>query len=298
MIIVKIFGGLGNQLFCYAAAKALAEKTKMPLYVDLYSGFQKDFYKREPALTHFNVPIKRAGTLGSFKFPFSTKLITLLRKLSIKHPFIKRFYYFESDFSKVDTAFFSIQTKPFVYLDGYWQSEKYFEDIKEILKKEFVLTTPHSDENKTWAEKIKNENAVVVHARRLHGVPNEKNAKPRSDIRSLSLDYYSKSMDLIASKVENPHFYCFSDYPEWFKDNLKTSYNVTFVTHNQYGENTTYEDFWLMSLCKHFIISNSTFSWWAAWLAENTEKIVIAPPLDIWENKEIVPKDWIISTTI
>ena len=150
----------------------------------------------------------------------------------------------------------------------------------------------HDNENKEWAEKIKSTNAVAMHARRLHGVPNQKNAKPNPNVRAISLRYYLDAMNEIGSQIPNPHFYCFSDYPDWFQENLRTEFPVTFIKHNQYGYDRSHEDFWLMSQCKHFIISNSTFSWWAAWLSNQVNKIVISPDRIFWGLQDIIPAGW------
>lgn len=292
MIITKIFGGLGNQLFCYAAAKSLAIHSGRPLVLDVRSGFKKDFYKRAPTIDLFNVTYEPAGKWQSFQFPGGTKTIGALRKLTGKNDWLHNYYYFERDFSRIDPHFFEQPKRSFIYLDGYWQSEHYFKAIEPVIWQEFQMKAIHDEENKTWAREIRSRNAVALHARRLHGVPNQKNAKPKPGVRSLSLEYYHRCMDELASQVADPHFYCFSDYPEWFQQNLRTHYPITFVTHNQYGADRSHEDFWLMSQCKHFIISNSTFSWWAAWLSDFREKKIFAPDLSFWDNKDIIPAGW------
>ncbi len=292
MIIGRCFGGLGNQLFCYAAAKSLAQKTGRKLYLDLHSGFKRDFFKRTPEISLFNVPYKEAGYWQSFQFPGGVKVTTALRSLTLKNNWLHKYYYHERDLAHFDPAFFDQPKSGFIYLDGYWQSEKYFESIAPLIRQEFEMLDNHDNENREWAEKIRNTNAVALHARRLHGVPNQQKAQPIKGIRSVSLQYYIDCMNEISSKIENPHFYCFSDYPEWFEEKLKTSHNITFITHNKYGENRSHEDFWLMSLCKHFIISNSTFSWWAAWLSVYNDKIIFAPDLSLWECKDIIPSSW------
>jgi hypothetical protein len=296
MVVSKIFGGLGNQLFCYAAARSLAIKTGSKLYLDLYSGFRKDFYRRTPAIQLFNVQYAPASRLFQFQYPGGVKVSGALRFLSKQSDVVHRHYYFERDFSRYDEGLLNLSARPFVYLDGYWQCERYFADVAEVIRKEFTFHADHDAENCEWAARIGEVNAVALHARRLHGVPNKKNAQPKAGIRSLDLQYYLSAMQEISREVNNPHFFCFSDYPEWFKENLRTDFPVTFVTHNQYGADRTHEDFWLMSQCKHFIISNSTFSWWAAWLSTFPSKIVVAPDLSFWECKDVIPPTWRIRT--
>ncbi len=292
MIIAKIFGGLGNQLFCYAAAKSLAMHSGRPLVLDVSSGFKKDFYKRSPAIDFFNVAYVPAGRWQSFQFPGGIQAIGALRKLTKKTDWVHNYYYFERDFSRFDPHFFEQPKGRFIYLDGYWQSEDYFKSIEPLIRQEFQMKSIHDEESKRWAGEIQSRNAVALHARRLHGVPNQRNAKPKPGVRSLSLAYYHRCINEVARQVTDPHFYCFSDYPEWFQQNLQTDYPITFVTHNQYGADRSHEDFWLMTQCKHFIISNSTFSWWAAWLGAFTGKQVFAPDLSFWDNKDIIPAGW------
>lgn len=292
MIISKISGGLGNQLFSYAAARALAVKTGRPLYLDLFSGFKKDFYRRTPTIKLFNIQHEPALWWQQFQYPGGIQLITLLRQGAKNIDWLQRYYYFERDYARFDEHFFDARTQRFIYLDGCWQCQRYFEDIAPLIRKEFEMVGEHDAENREWAAQIASVNAVALHARRLHGVPNQKNAQPKPGIRSVSLDYYQGAMKEIAERIPSPHFFCFSDYPEWFEQNLKSDFPVTFMKHNQYGLDRTHEDFWLMSQCKHFVISNSTFSWWAAWLARNPEKLIFAPDLSFWDSKDIIPANW------
>jgi hypothetical protein len=296
MVIVKVFGGMGNQLFCYAAGKALAKRLNVELRLDVYSGFKKDFYLRDLALNNFNIAYKEAGYVTAFKFPLSTKIITLIRWVTKKIPIFRKFYFYEYDISKVDHDFFKIKNHFLIYLDGYWQSEKYFSLIESELRSEFKIIKNHSEVNINFSKIIKSKLSVAVHARRLHGVPNQKNAKPNPNVNSLSKEYYLDAMHKIKKSYPEAHFFCFSDYPQWFRENFNDFENLTIVDINSYGENNTYEDFWLMSQCKHFVISNSTFAWWAAWLSEGKEKMVIAPNKVIWENKDIIPSNWIESS--
>ncbi len=237
-----------------------------------------------------------APRLAQFRFPGGIKLLGALRSFSRHSRAVHRYYYFEHDYTRYDEGLLRQSARPFVYLDGYWQCERYFTDIADVIRKEFTFVAEHDTENREWAARIGEINAVALHARRLHGVPNQKNAQPKAGIRSLDLAYYLNAMEEISQQVENPHFFCFSDYPEWFQENLKTDFPVTFVTHNQYGADRTHEDFWVMSRCKHFINSNSTFSWWAAWLSSYESKMVIAPDLSFWENQDIVPPGWRMRT--
>jgi hypothetical protein len=179
-----------------------------------------------------------------------------------------------------------------VYLEGYWGSEKYFKDIEAIIRRELTVKTEPSPINRAMAEHICQAPAVSIHIRRGDFISNPITQKFHG---VCSLEYYSKAADMIAGMVERPHFFVFSDDPQWAQDNLKLEYPITFVTHNSMDED--YEDLRLMSLCKYHIIANSTFSWWGAWLSRASDKIVYAPRY--WLNdsslntSDVIPNGWI-----
>jgi hypothetical protein len=178
-----------------------------------------------------------------------------------------------------------------VYLEGSWQNSKYFENIRNILKAEFIVKAPLPGLNKELAEKIENTNSVALHIRRGNYVFDQETNKMHG---TCSIDYYQKCVNRITEQVKNPHFFVFSDEPQWARENIKLEFPTTYISHNDISKQ--YEDFRLMTLCKHQIISNSTFSWWAAWLNENSDKIVLAPKewfkTDIFDVSELVPKEW------
>jgi hypothetical protein len=131
--------------------------------------------------------------------------------------------------------------------------------------------------------------------RRLHGVPNTADARPLATAthwEHVEVDYIPRAIDTIAQRVTRPHFFVFADYPDWAREHVHTSHPIEFVTHN--GADRDYEDFRLMARCRHFIIANSTFSWWAAWLGTYPEKIVIAPKQAIGEALGSVPGSWLL----
>ena len=191
-------------------------------------------------------------------------------------------YHFSADFFKI---------KKDAYLQGYWQSEKYFYDIRDILLNELTLKFDPDRDNKKHLKDIINSESVSIHVRRGDYV---KNPHTRAYHGICSLDYYKRALKKIGSLVENPKYYVFSDDPDWTKENLKIKGKVVFIINNS---NKEYEDLRLMRACKHNIIANSTFSWWGAWLGEYKNKIVIAP--EKWfltkENnyKDIVPDRWL-----
>ena len=175
------------------------------------------------------------------------------------------------------------------YYIGYWQSEKFFKDISDEIRKDFSFPKFTSEKNLEILKLIKSYNSVSIHIRRGDYLQN------RGFNGLAPLEYYQKAIEYIKNKIENPHFFIFSNDIEWCRKNLSIE-NSYYIDWNR-GEES-YRDMQLMSLCKHNIIPNSTFSWWGAWLNKNPNKIVIAP--EKWFNdcvnidySNIVPETWI-----
>jgi len=185
-----------------------------------------------------------------------------------------------------------MQLRDNIYLDGFWGNEKYFIDIREILLEEFQLFNPSDEVNMKLAEQIGTCNSVAVHIRRGDYVTNPITYKYHG---LCSLDYYERAISEISKTTEDPHFFMFSDDPRWVKENIKTNYPTTYITHNTPAQG--HEDLNLMFKCKHNIIANSSFSWWGAWLNINPNKIVYAPSR--WANnfsvntRGFLPENWI-----
>jgi hypothetical protein len=177
-----------------------------------------------------------------------------------------------------------------VYLAGYWQSEKYFKEIEDIIRRDFCLKSEPGPENAAMADEIKGVPSVCVHVRRTDYVTDPRTNQHHG---TCSPEYYRNAACLVGSQVSNPHFFVFSDEPDWARANLELPVPTTFVTHN--GSEKGYEDLRLMALCQHYIIANSSFSWWGAWLG-NSGGIVVAPKR--WFNTEgrdtrdLIPAGW------
>ena len=268
MVIVRLIGGLGNQLFQYAAGRRVAHIHNIPLKLDI-TWFESNKL-RKYRLDHFNIiadiaspddiaRLKCRKGLARFISRFAERCQPYYRRSVVR----ERFLHFDSNILKVS---------PNVYLEGYWGTEKYFKDIEAVIRREFTVKTQPSVANTAMAERISHVPAVSVHIRRGDFISNPSTHQFHG---VCSLDYYSKAADMIAEMVERPHFFVFSDDPQWAQENLKLKHPITFVTHNSVDED--YEDLRLMSLCKYHIIANSTFSWWGAWLSSNPDKVVIAP---------------------
>jgi len=293
MIIARIRGGFGNQLFIYAAARRLALFNDVPLVLDIQSAFRRneqDHCEREYILDQFNILAEPADANYIFSSrPRRLKYNLMSNTQRWLIPFRHR-RIIQEPVGHFDNRILNLEVgKKNVYLEGYWQDERYFRDIRTQLITELSIRTEHTELNRQIVKDMGKHTAVCLHARRLHGgVPDH--GKPRDDVPALGIGYYHRAMDWIAERVDEPHFYCFSDFPQFLKSELKPRYPVTFITHNN-QPGRVIEDLWLMTQCKHFIIANSTFSWWGAWLSDDSTKMVVSPD---WPQRTQIPEDWIM----
>ena len=263
--------------------ESIAIHKKDELYID--SSFFENYELRKFQLDDFNITYKPIsfGKFSIYKINNRYKLhiLKLLNKYVKITPKIifekKEFIYDESVFD----------TKSFL-LVGYWQSYKYFEKIREVLLKEFTLKKELDVVNLEILDRIKFSNSVSIHIRRGDYVTN--------DVNSVTpLSYYDDAIKFIIKHVKNPNFFIFSDDIEWVKANLNTkSLNTEYIGNNNGSPECDIE---LMKNCKNNIIANSTFSWWAAWLNNNNDKIVIAPK--IWVHNraishDLIPPNWMV----
>lgn len=290
MIITKIIGGLGNQMFQYAAGRALSLKSDTALALDI-SGFKN--YKLHQGFEFpriFNQSSEIASQLDVFKMLGWQSPIILQRILS-RTPFAsyrhKRFiaephFQYWSGINRLPTN---------CYLSGYWQSEKYFNDVSSQIRSDFAFRLPLENKNIELALKIAQTNSVSLHIRRGDYVSNQQ-ATAKHGL--CSLDYYRASIRYIAERIPQPNFFVFSDDIGWVKDNLNIDFSHEYVDHNHGAE--SYNDMRLMSMCQHHIIANSSFSWWGAWLNPSMEKIVIAPKkwfaVDV-NTSDLYPDGWV-----
>ena len=278
MIIIKIKGGLGNQLFQYATGRAVALHHKLPLKLDLT--IFKTYKLHRYLLDQFAIEADIATENEIIKLKGGNNVIlSALRKTG----FIKRKSYIkEKRSSHFDASVFKNNV---VYLDGYWQNELYFTDIRELLLPELTSSSSISDLGCAYLESIKNTNSISLHVRRGNYL-NTKN------INVLDIDYYMKAVDYIRKNVTKPTFYVFSDDLEWCKNSLGFLDDCIYVDRTQ----TDVDDLKLMSFCRHNIIANSSFSWWGAWLNQNPKKTVIAPKgwlLNDPDSSNVILSDWV-----
>lgn len=283
MIAVELIGGLGNQMFQYAAGKALALNRKEDLVLDhrLFNSYKVHDY----SLDHFNIHTPSLVNEIFFKpISFSDKVKAFI--------FHKKIFskYVEKDLA-YDQKLNSLSEKN-VYLQGYFQSEKYFLNFEDQIRRDFEITSDLQDRTLKMLNNIESRNSVSLHIRRGDYISN-----PTANAvhGSCDLNYYYKAVAIIKSKIENPVFFIFSDDITWAKENLSFDAAIYFVDFTD--ASTNFEDIKMMSNCKHNIIANSSFSWWGAWLNKNVNKIVIAPEkwfnVDYHNTKDIIPESWL-----
>jgi hypothetical protein len=291
VVSVRIKGGLGNQLFCYAAARRLSLINNAELVIDDVTGFVRDHrYGRRYALDHFRISARKA-TPSERMEPFDRYRRGLAKAIARRQPFCHR-RYVEQEGIDFDPRLLDFKCNGTVYLDGYWQSEDYFKDIEQTIRTDLRIIPPEDAANRDMAQRIRGCNAVAVHVRWFDD--------PQMDAagHNVGKAYYVKAMREIAARTKEPHFFLFSDDPEAARrmvDLLQDQF--TCVSHNR-GDENAYADLWLMSQCRHFVIANSTFSWWGAWLAGHRDKIVIAPGMvqtgvSSWGFDGLIPPEWV-----
>lgn len=285
VIVVKLKGGLGNQMFQYACGKAVSLKHNSLLYLDI-SGFP-DHNGRKYSLEGLNVKANIADNCLLRKFKDGL-LSVLLKKLGFNIDFRYKCY-FEKKRIVFDPEIFDAGDN--IYIDGYWQNEEYFKHIERILLEDFTLKNPLPEKEMPVKKRTKKESSVALHIRRGDYVTNPETKKNHG---VLDICYYNEAMKIISSKVNNPHFFVFSDDIYWAENNLKSDFPIYFIKDHNYSN---VEELYLMTLCDHHIIANSTFSWWGAWLSKNPQKIVIAPQkwFSCFEAniKGLIPDEWI-----
>ena len=278
MIIIKIKGGLGNQLFQYAVGRALALHHRLPLKLDLT--IFKTYKLHRYLLDQFAIKAEIATEDEIIKLKGRNNvLFSALRKAGL----VKRKSYLKEKRSSYFDA--SVFKNDDVYLDGYWQNELYFSDIREELLRDLISISSMSDLGVVYMEGIKKSNSVSLHVRR----GNYLNLK---NFNVLDINYYMKAVEYMRKNVEKPTFYIFSDDLEWCKNSLGFLDNCIFVDSTK----TEIDDLKLMSFCKHNIIANSSFSWWGAWLNQNCKKTVIAPKgwlLNDPGSSNVILSDWV-----
>lgn len=314
MVIVNLIGGLGNQLFQYAAARSLADKHNTSLRIDLsWYATQTD---RQYQLDEFCLKAKPArswdylrinpylglsrmvrGLVGNRWSRILGWLIDRSGQTSIYRPgsvggdsreladkgmACQRFFHFDPDF-------FGLPDN--VYLSGFWQSYKYFDDVRQQVLQEIVLRRPLNSDCLALLEGISTVESVSIHVRRGDKVQN-------ADYNATDIEYVANAVREIEKRVEQPVYFVFTDDLEWVTANLDIDSEVIFA--GMRARMTDCEELVMMSHCKHNIIAESSFSWWGAWLNGNRDKIVISPSpqrwinLDDYRKHDLLPEEWLV----
>ncbi len=271
MVIIRAAGGLGNQMFQYAAGRALALTRNAALQLDI-SACGSDGARRDFELQRvFSLDLSIAGSadirvvLGwqssqTARRIFSRRGFAALRKKElIAEP---HFNYWPGLADAPEDC----------YLVGYWQSEQYFKQHEQTIRSDFRFRHSLTAPNEALANAMQQVGAVSLHVRR----GDYANDPKTNSVHGLcSLAYYQAAITFVAERVESPHFFVFSDDLPWAMENLRLPFPCEYVAGNR--GTSSFADMHLMSLCKHHIIANSSFSWWGAWLNPDPHKIVIAP---------------------
>lgn len=284
-VIIGLSGGLGNQLFQYSAGRSLSLSLDCDLSID-YSWFLAG-YNRKYSLDTFNLPF---GILGDSRI-LPVKLDVIRTRVAKKFlntrfglPIYREpHFHFDQEFKLIKSP---------VFLDGHFQSERYFREYQEIIRSDLCLIDPFPDRCFSVISDIKVFDAIAVHVRRGDYLSSKKNFLIYNQI---SLKYYIEAVKVISDGLKNPKCFIFSDDISWAKEHLKFDVPMNFVDANPNDE--AYWDLRLMSACNHFVIANSSFSWWGAWLGVYPYKKVVAPKhwfkSKIKDTVDLLPNNWI-----
>lgn len=269
MVIVRLTGGVGNQMFQYAAGRALADRLGAELLLDTRAlehalAFQA-YTRRAYALSPFKLRAKLATAADLNNWP------VWVVEIGMRLPLVRRLFrrwHFESAIT-YDPSIPTLHEP--VCLVGYWQSERYFIDIADRIRADFTLRQPLAGANARLLELARSDRSVGLHVRRGDFI----SLNDAAQIHGLcSVDYYRRAISRVRNLCPECRFLVFSDDPQWARAELPLDPSTVFVTGN---EASPEQDLALMSACKHHIIANSSFSWWASWLGNSPDQIVIAP---------------------
>ena len=285
MIIVQLLGGLGNQMFQYAAGRSLAKSLGTHLKLDIFAydpGLDRQF-----ALDCFKMEYEIAtkSEVRSLASSLKTRIFRRLHKdfgVSFRDEFTERGFKFDPRYRKVRNN---------TYITGYWQSPLYFEDYQDTVRSDFDFKPLKPGKAQDLMKDINNTSSVALHFRRGDYVANKKHAEFHG---TCGIEYYQKAVNTINEDFPGATLYVFSDDIEWVKNNFRTSLETRYVSDLALED---WEEMKLMSSCKHQVIANSSFSWWAAWLNPFPEKKIIAPKTWFLDSSidttDLIPTSWI-----
>lgn len=290
MIVTRIWGGLGNQLFQYAFGYAIAKDNGEELRLDTtFYGKQHNSRQTERTLDMFKLPINNKKEINPVEI---SRLITFLQKPSVNYLIrrllpkairIGKLTYVKEDKLQYLPEVTNVNNK-YVYYDGYWHSDRYFAKYREEIIEQFVYSNKSiEDEYSSFITDAPDGETVAVHIRRGDYIT-------QNNPNAMGIEYYRAAIEKAKTIIKKPIFCFFSDDPEWVKNNFSNIPQL--IIANYHRSLNDIEEFQLMAKCKHQIISNSSYSWWAAWLNNNNNKIVIVPK--VWHGKKDMMLDsWI-----
>lgn len=290
MIICRMLGGLGNQMFQYAAARSLSLSRGTELRCDIAD------YRRQTM--HQGFELARVFK-GSFTLAEETQVKQLLGWR--RHPFLFRWAMHRalSPFNRSQvvvephsgywTGWNGVPRH--CYLSGYWQSERYFDAHAEAVRADFSFAAELEARNAELAGLIRGCQSVAVHVRRGDYVSNP---TAQATHGTCSPGYYRRAIEHMVERVSSAQFFVFSDDMDWARSHLVSDRPMHFINHNRGKE--SFNDMRLMSLCQHHIVANSSFSWWGAWLAGHSTQLVVAPRrwfASTQNDADLVPARWV-----
>jgi hypothetical protein len=284
-VVVRLAGGLGNQLFQYAFGRALASRNNATFQLDAVSGFPRDPYNRNYALGNYNLVCGFTSLSGSFATPMGRLCKRVEKFRSQWLPLSRRPYVTEDNHQRWNREISNLQVTRPTYFEGYWQHEEYFRDIRHLLLEELTLSSNPSDRCSAIADRIPADRGVAIHVRCLRHAPAGVATEGRLEIDP---SYYDRAIAMVSERISNPVLFVFADDPEWARRNVRWPPQAKVLD----GVRPGHEDLWLMSRCRGFIVGNSTFSWWGAWLSRSKDKCVIAPRSAVGIGIRSVPPEW------
>lgn len=288
MVVVELIGGLGNQMFQYAFGRCLSLHRNDVLFLYLASVAPEDSDQpvdgdhRKFGLNVFNTQVQ-ITTIEKLRNDGAHLIWTVM----------------EPGFGYFPEVLTDSACHKHLGLRGWWQSEKYFQSVADIIRSEFsfkgTFRSPHAT---SLIEMVNNLDSVCVHIRRTDYL------RAEDDKGWLGLDYYRRALEIVRFRVSHPHLFIFSDDIAWCKENIDFPFPTTYVDSGNLPESHAADDMSLMTQCRYFVIANSTYSWWAAWLSSYPHKFVIAPrrwfrseetnpPNACATNSDnLIPEDW------
>jgi hypothetical protein len=289
MIICNVLGGLGNQMFQYAAARALAATTGQPLLLDVNDFDDYRLHQGYDLRRVFdvNTPLADSAVIRDMLGWRAQRLARRLLRRRWAHwlrgsrLIVEPHFHHWPGFAKLTQD---------CYLLGYWQSERYFDAVSDEIRSAYGFKEPLTARNQALAAEMLACHAVSLHVRRGDYVSDRKTSKVMAVCTQA---YYQSAIEHIAASTQQPVFYVFSDDFAWAKQHLPTKYRLVYVEHNTGID--SYRDMQMMSLCRHHIIANSSFSWWGAWLNPRPDKLVVAPSgwfLGNQNTRDLIPTAW------